>query len=416
MSTSPAPQPPAEPTETPEVGAVPPPRTGTFDPGALAARPDLVGWFFRLPRGWRLATYALFTRGWAALLMVIGSHWPNRHLDYWNGHQGKLFFKQLPIRILDVWGRWDTDFYVAIAKEGYPHRLPGEQWVYTAAYFPLLPSMMRGLSVLLGGASVYLCGIFIANATVALAIIYYDKLLRLDRAPEVAELGVICLLAYPGSHFLSCVYPESMALFLAVFAVWCARHRLDLAAGLACGLAAIDRSSGALICIAVLYELCRRDDGKLRLTWRVWIFVFPLLTLAWHMAQNWLVYADPIYFVHVQAGWGRHPAFALATLFHSEFTPDYQLFALCGVLLVGAMYKLRARPGYTALATANMALPLSTGILAGIHRYMASNFPLFFTLADLLQHRRRARWAYLVIGFLLLSFFSFKWGQGYHPC
>ena len=59
-------------------------------------------------------------------------------------------------------------------------------------------------------------------------------LARLDEGEPHADLAMACLLAYPGSHFLSCVYPESTALFLAVFALYCARAGLAAPASLAC--------------------------------------------------------------------------------------------------------------------------------------------------------------------------------------
>ena len=90
-------------------------------------------------------------------------------------------------------------------------------------------------------------------------------------------------------------------------------------------------------------------------------------------------------------------------------------FALMSV--VGVIYALRKkeRPGYVAMATVNVLLPLSTGLLRGIHRYMASNFPLFVFLARALEHRPRWRLAYVVIGLATMVGFAYRWGQGYQP-
>lgn len=347
--------------------------------------------------------------------MVLGTYW--HRPSGWPFQEGSLLYQQVPVRALDVWGRWDTEFYLGIAQNAYPPLESDPGWIYNAAYFPLYPTLMRGVSVLLGGANLFYVGIFIANAMLVLGVLYVRKLVRLDEGGSgaLADLVTACLMAYPGSHFFSCVYPESTALFLAAFALYCARTGLAAPAGLACGLAAITRSSGALVALPVLVELCRGEDGRLRPRWRALWLVCPAVTLGLFMLLNLQLYRDPIYFVHVQAGWGRHPSFPLEPFFTLKLTPDYHLFALGAAALVIWGIVRRQRPGYLWLSGPAVLLPLSTGMLRGIHRYMGSNFPLFIFLAKLLRDRRRWRYAYLGAGLATLALFSFKWGQGYHP-
>ncbi|MBO3096488.1 hypothetical protein [Cellulomonas dongxiuzhuiae] len=47
---------------------------------------------------------------------------------------------------------WDGPFYVAIAEQGYPDAIPepGQGHLSTAAFFPLFPLLVRGLSELTG--------------------------------------------------------------------------------------------------------------------------------------------------------------------------------------------------------------------------------------------------------------------------
>ena len=356
------------------------------------------------------------TRLLAEVAMVLGTYWHRREPGTWPFQEGSLFYRQVPIRALDVWGRWDTDFYLGIARNGYPplESNPGG-WVYHAAYFPLFPSLMRGLSELLGGPSLFFTGIFLANAMLVLGVIYVRKLARLDEGEGLAGVATACLLAYPGSHFFSCVYPESTALFLAAFALYCARTGLAAPAGLACGLAAVTRSSGALVALPVLLELCRGEDGRLRPRWRALWAICPAITLGLFMLLHLQLYRDPIYFVHVQAGWGRRPSFPLEPLFSFNLSLDHHLFALGAVALVVWGVVRRQRPSYLWLSGPAVLLPLSTGMLRGIHRYMGSNFPLFIFLAKLLRDRPRWRYAYLGAGLAALALFSFKWGQGFHP-
>jgi len=371
----------------------------------------------RAPSGpLKVALWIAGTRLLAEVAMVLGTYWHRKEPGYWPAQEGSLFYRQVPIRALDVWGRWDTDFYLDIARNAYPPLESDPGWIYNAAYFPLFPCLMRGASELLGGAGVFYVGIFLANAMLVLGVVYLRKLVRLDEGGDgLADLVTACLLAYPGSHFFSCVYPESTALFLGVFALYCARTGLAAPAGLACGLAAITRSSGALVALPVLLELCRGEDGRLRPRWRVLWLICPAVTLGLLMLLDLQLYRDPIYFVHVQAGWGRRPSFPLEPLFTFRLSLDYHLFAVGSAALVVWGLVRRQRPSYLLLSGPAVLLPLSTGMLRGIHRYMGSNFPLFIFLAKLLRERRRWRYAYLGAGLAALALFSFKWGQGFHP-
>jgi len=362
----------------------------------------------------KVALWIAGTRLFVLAAMVLGTYF-HRPAAEWPAHEGELYYRQVPVRALDVWGRWDTDFYLGIARSGYPalHSDPG--WIYNAAFFPLYPSLMRGLSTLLGGADVFYAGILIANAMLVLGVIYLRKLARLDDGEPHADLAMACLLAYPGSHFFSCVYPESTALFLAVFALYCARVGLAAPAGLACGLAAVTRSSGALIALPVLWELCRSEEGRLRWRWRALWLICPAVTLAGLMALDRQLYEDPLYFMHVQAGWGRRPSFPLEPLLRFDLSPDYHLFTLGALALVIWAVVRRRRPSYLLLSGSSVLLPLTTGMLRGIHRYMGSNFPLFLFLSQLLRERPRWRYAYLGAGLLVLAIFSFSWGRGGHP-
>lgn len=363
-----------------------------------------------------LALWLVGTRLLVDASMVAGTYF-HRTDDpsYWHGQSGSLHYRQVPIRALDVFGRWDTDFYLGIARNGYPPLESDPGWIYNAAFFPLYPALIRGVSVLLGGLDLFLAGVAVANVMLVLGAVYLRKLARRDEGDGHADLAVACLLAYPGSHFFSCVYPESTALFLGVFALSCARAGLAAPAGLACGLAAVTRSSGILLSLPVLYELCRTDAGSLRPRWRALWLVCPAVTLGLHLALNQQLYGDPLYFVRVQGAWGRRPSFFLEPFLRLDLSLDYHLFALGALALVIWAVVRKARPSYLLYSGLSILLPLSTGMLRGIHRYLGSNFPLFLFLARLLKDRAWARRLSLGGGLALLALFSFKWGQGYHP-
>lgn len=361
----------------------------------------------------RVSAWFLATRLVAELAMVAGTFWPAPN-GGWIGQEGSLLYRQVPSRWLDVWGRWDTSFYLAIAQRGYVAPVDGA-WAYDAAYYPMLPCMMRGLSELLGGASLYLCGLFLVNVFFILGLWYLYRLVRLDDGPQFAEQVLVVVLAYPGSHFLGVVYPDSLTFFLGVFAVYAARVRLPLVAGLAVMLAAVTRSSGGLLAIPVLVELLKGPDGKWRFTPSIFVLLLVPLSVGPYLLLQQQIFNDPLYFAHVQAGWGRHPSFPFEPLFRFDLSLDYHVFALVAVALVVYGFRRKERLSYRVSSAVALLLPLSTGILQGIHRYLASNFPLYIFGARWLEQRPRARLAYRVIGIAVMVLFAFQWGKNRHP-
>lgn len=374
----------------------------------------------RLPPWAFVAALFVATRLLAELAMVAGSFWPNKTAEWGGVTPEGLHYLFVPNRWLDVWGRWDSDFYVFLAREGYTRSPPDGGWSYDAAYYPLLPVLIRGLSVLLGGAPLYFCGLFLVNGAFALALWYLWKLVRLDASEGFARLVMAVVLCYPGSHFLSVVYPDSLALFLSVMVAYAARQGRGLLAGLALMLACVSRSSGALAGLVALDELTRAPGGGRRWSWQLGWLALPLVTVVpWLLLNAELHHGDFLYFVHVQAGWGRHASFPFEPLFRFDLTPDYHLLALWALALVGwgAMRARRGqeRAGHAVLGLVSVLLPLSTGLLRGVHRYLASNFPLYVLWARFLESRPRWRTGYYVVGVLAMGLYAFQWGKFRHP-
>ncbi len=368
----------------------------------------------RLPHGARIAAWLIGTRLWVLGWMVLGT-WFTRARVHWAGGDEHFRWMYVPHRVLDVWGRWDTVFYQELARDGYSALPPDGGWVVHAAFFPLYPVLLRGLSELLGGASLFHVGVFLSQAMLVLAVVYFDKLVRLDRSESFAGLAVGCLLAYPGSHFFSIVYPESTALFLGVFALYCVRTRREGVAALACALSVWVRPNGWVLCLPTLHELCRGEDGRPRLTPRVLWLLAPVVALLLFLGLHWRLYGDPLYFVHVQEVWNRRPGSPLTTLFRVDRTLDYNLFALGALALLVYAIRRGLRPAYPLMVGANLLLPLATGSLQSIHRFLGGNFPLFIFLADFLETRPRWRWTLLILGLTVLAIFSYRWAIGLGP-
>ena len=107
----------------------------------------------------------------------------------------------------DVWARWDSYWFIEIARGGYDGR---EQ---AAAFYPLYPALLAGLGRVLLGHYV-LAGIILSLLASAAAFVLLHDLTRRLLGVDGAFRTVLFLAIFPTSLFLSAVNIELFALLL----------------------------------------------------------------------------------------------------------------------------------------------------------------------------------------------------------
>ena len=151
--------------------------------------------------------------------------------------------------------RWDSVWYLDIARHGYfSHQ--------ATAFFPLLPLLVRGATVLLGSAVV--AGAAISLVAMVVAGWLLHRLARLDLDRGAASTTVALLAVFPTSFIFSAVYTESLFLALTVGALYAARRERWLLAGLLGAFASATRNSGILLLVplVLMYLYGPRDGGR----------------------------------------------------------------------------------------------------------------------------------------------------------
>ncbi len=338
--------------------------------------------------------------------MLAGSAFqrPPEKYPFWSGTDGALHFQHVPNRLLDVFGRWDTMFYVDIATRGYGP-LPAEGWNYHAAFFPLMPALMRGLSEL-AGCSPFVAGIVISNVLLWFAAVGLLRLVTASHGAGAARLAVIGLLCFPVTTFFSVPYAESLALFLAVLAFNAAREGRNVLSGLAVALALLARPNGWILAVAIALAPWPRRAV------RISIAAAGLLVL---LVLQRAAVGETFYFLRVQEGWGRTLGVPFLALFSTARSADHHVFALLGIGLAVLMLVRRRFREYWLFSVLNLLLPLSTGSLQSSHRFVQANFPLWSTAAVELEQRPRARVAVAVVLLVAMCVYAFRWGAAYPP-
>jgi Mannosyltransferase (PIG-V) len=361
--------------------------------------------------------------------------------------------------------RWDSAWYLVIARSGYRPDL-GASSAPREAYFPLYPLALRAISWL--GPPLVLAGVLLSTGTFALALYGIHRLTTLELAaagrraltgpgPAVAaRLAVLVMAFAPMAFFFSAVYSESLYMALSVGVFWSARQGRWAWVGVLGALATATRSTGLVLLLPALmiYLYGPREDrpaermGARR--WRVspryrvgrellWLGLVPLGGALFGVYLG-LTGGNALGFLHAEGAWGRHLTVPFGGVWDglraafdgarqvlsfqrhhvyfagSEGSPlvnaghNLLMIALLALAVPAIVGVLRRLPlAYGAYVIAALALPLSDPVrsepLQSVPRFMVVLFPLGIWLAAWLAERPRAQRPVLVLSGVLMALF-----------
>jgi hypothetical protein len=317
--------------------------------------------------------------------------------------------------LFDAFAQWDSVWFLHIARHGYDLK-------ETAAFFPLYPLVVRGVSEVLRSDVAAAVLVSLAAGTVAVVVLH--RLARRVLGEAGAGTTVLLVALYPIAFVFTAAYSDSLFLALAAWSFLAAVERRPLLAGVLGGLACATRLVGLALVPALLVLLwpsTRR--GFLRLA--------PLLLLPAAVAAYALYLdhelGDPWAFVHAQGVyWHRHvhsagpltglwlavkdgyqgaselvqhlPRAPHGTFEHRDQWASWNVVNL--VLLAAAAWltwvawrRLGIAYGLFSLATLAIVLtsPADLVPLVSLPRFLLGDFPLFLALGLLLRDRPTAR-------------------------
>jgi len=310
---------------------------------------------------------------------------------------GNLVFHDPAPRALEIFARWDSEWYLLIAAEGYEvsNRLQGLGVPYdpsaTAGFLPLYPVLIRILSPLLGLVG---AGLVISNICLLLSLVLLERLVRIEVGGDAGEPAALvacaALLLFPSSLFLSAVYAESLFLVLAIGVFLALRTGRFALAGVLGGLATLTRPFGVLLVIPFLWEWWsrRRADGGGEPPPRVgdglWVGLLPL-ALGAYMVFCQVVFGDGLALLHRQERWrgglsGPWRAFLrwweAGPVAHGSHGSTYELVVAVVCLAMLVAMARRLRPSYTLYCAVCMAVALGSSLWS-FSRLALTLFPFF---------------------------------------
>jgi len=363
---------------------------------------------------------------WVAAIFAFFFFEPNRHpnADRWDTarlHDLGYFS--------DVWARWDSDFFLRIAQNGYDDA--------SAAFHPLYPALIAGLGRAFFGHYV-LAGLVISLLCCLGSFVLLHRLAEEHLGADSAARSVLYLAVFPMALFLQAVYSESLFLVLALGAFALAERDRFAGAGLVAGLAILTRAAG-LALLPALALLAWRHRDRLRALGGVALAVpvaavYPLVL--------WQQVGDPWAFANAQDRWHRHLSRAgpLGGIWdgvvagwrgleqfvvgHGTHVPDANPmhaaaenlqalgFLVVFLTLTVVVWRRFGAP-YGLFAALSLAIPLSYPSsrwpLLSLPRFGLVIFPFFLALAAVTASRPRLHSAVVACSALFLGIAVVQW-------
>jgi Gpi18-like mannosyltransferase len=349
---------------------------------------------------------ALIVVGWASTIIPLTDPMPPRGWHF------------SPHRLLDIWGRWDTGWYISIIRNGYNTHI-NQYGQGNTAFFPLYPYLVKLLhnglmpESLRTSGTILFVGVLISNVAFlgALTLLYLLIREKWD-AGDIARKTVLYLCIFPISFTFSAFYTESLFLFLTIAAFYAAERGHWGLSGVAGALATLTRATGILCVIPLGILYWRR---KKTITWdALFLGLIPLFLLAFAL-QLYAVTGDAWELFNSHAGWNHEIASPWQALFSLAYNPIRTLDQIAFILFaILALISLKQGPSYGIWAIMNTILILSIkGNPQNMMRYASVAFPTFVVLGMWGERHPQLHRAVVILFTTLLGLIMALWSQYY---
>jgi Dolichyl-phosphate-mannose-protein mannosyltransferase len=334
--------------------------------------------------------------------------------------------------VTDVWARWDSVPYLAIAEHGYGG-VKG-----SPAFYPLYPWLVGGLGRCFGGHFV-LAGVAVSFVAGAVGFVLLYQLTCDKLGQRAARATLLYLAIFPMSLFLQAIYAESLLLCLTVAAFFAAERKQWWVAGAMAGLAFLTRPTGFALTVPLAllaWRAAPRARAFLGLAIAPLLFlVFPFVLRTqlddpWafaHAEQFWHRSISPIgpldgIWQSLHAGWAALLQLTVGSKEHWYWTPvnpsraaalnlEYLAY-LVGFAFLAYIAWRTVGAAYGLFAAVNLAIPLAAPSdlypLLSLPRLCVTIFPCFMALA-VLGRRERVHTAICVASAILLGLSIAEW-------
>jgi hypothetical protein len=331
----------------------------------------------------------------------------------------------IQIPFFDLFARWDSAFYLAIAKSGYSI---DSTW----AFRPFFPLMMKVGSIPFYffsdvDAQLVIAGFFLNAVFFLITLnIIYKLTLRLF-SEKVANTTGLLIAFCPAAIFFSAIYTESLFLLLVAATFILIEKSRVTSSGISGLLAGLTRPEGIFVLIPIFirnFKLNAQLKTKVTAIISCLIVLSSLLVI---LLIAWGIKGNPLIIFSVENQWSKitlatilsHPTWILdKSLVEFDF---FTLPAIIISLFVGFCVLSKYRKNifnnkflpYFAYSISLLLFYLCLGDIRSITRFIWSLIPLYWGIAVLANDKRNFKLGILSFFILELFFGSILFANWY---
>lgn len=316
---------------------------------------------------------------------------------------------------LDIWGQWDSGWYLNIARHWYPENyIINGQCSY--GFFPLYPLLIRGLGVFLKDN--FIAGLFISNVALILAGIFLYKLVELDWEDDVALRSVKYLFLFPTAFIFSGVFSEALFIFLLIFSFWSWRKQKWFLAGIIGFFLCLTRVQGVIAVLPFLILYLRQLDLYPKKKLRVLYLLFFPFGVFLFFAYTRMRMGDWFAYLTAQKFWGVYFNSPMSIITHA-LSCKYDIRYLLGfifsltLLFLSVIFFKKIGIVYGMLSVGFLISYFFTNnAFLSVARYSLVVFPIYIIFA-LISKNKYVDDILTITFSLLQGFFMVFWSRGF---
>jgi len=325
--------------------------------------------------------------------------------------------RQLDNELLNLPARWDANWYIGIATEGYDFTPNEPRAQQSIAFFPAYPILLRGVGRILGGrlAGYIGAGMLVSIAAFFGALVYLYALARETLDDEQGRFALWLIASYPFALFFGAIYTESLFLLGMLGAFYHFNAQRFGRAALWGILVGLTKTNGFLVSIPLAVLAVQRamqvrgskSSERYPFATALVSAAGPGVGMLIYSAFIWRLTGNPLAWLTAHGAWGRKYQGLVAlvgdryniitnagVLGYVSSLPHDLMNALGVLFVLAAAWPVARRLGiaYAVLILIYILPPLAAGGFISAGRFSSVLFPAFIWMAGAVPARHRAGW------------------------
>ncbi|MEP7169831.1 MAG: hypothetical protein ABI855_10725 [Bacteroidota bacterium] len=333
-----------------------------------------------------------------------------------HGHlvsEHKTFYEN---NLLNIWGNFDTGWYLEIAKNWYPHlhSAPAGSAFGQYSFFPLYPGLIR-IIYFITGIDYFIVGLVISNICLLFSGGLLYRISEKLYTKEIAKWSVIFMYVFPVSFIFSGVFTEALYLLLILSSFYFAYNEKWFVSGSVSILITVCRPLGFLIALPLMYIYLKSKNFNLRkIDTNAFNFIGVPIGVILLLLLNYSSTGDPFMFLH-NPGYGGKISNPFMTLYSQLQTNYFTLFFLALYSAVAILFWLffykHLQIPFHIVVFYSLFVPLSFGLMS-MPRMTLAAFPLFILISSV-ACKYKAQNIFVIVLTLLQGFLFICWCFGF---